>query len=198
MTQASVSDPLSNLVDAIEEHAQRQLALIDCVRTLREFLSPVSPSAGASETLSPQLTSAPLPTFEAPPPPPPVQMAPLAQRTFEAPPPPPPPVQMAPLAQRTFEAPPPPPPPVEMPPLAQPTFEAPPPPPPPVQMAPLGQPTVPAVPPESSSPPDVFLRALKRDYNYFTELDERLAQLGEDLSTSEVEGVDRWTEASSN
>jgi hypothetical protein len=54
------------------------------------------------------------------------------------------------------------------------------------------------VPPASASPPDVFLRALKRDYDYFTELDEKLAQLGEDLSPSEVEGVDRWTDASTN
>ena len=235
LTQASVSDPLSTLVDAIEEHTQHQLALVESVRTLRAFLSPAFTSDDASQMFSPhrapplpqpsfeapppppppvQAPPLPQPSFEAPPPPPPppVQAPPLPQPSFEAPPPPPPPpVQAPPLPQPSFEAPPPPPPPpVQAPPLPQPSFEAPPPPPPPPVQAPplpqpIPQPSFEAPPPESASvgspsetPPSHLLRALKRDYDYFTELDEKLAQLGEGLSTSEVEGDDRWPEASSN
>jgi hypothetical protein len=134
MTHTSVSDPLFDLVEAIEEHAQRQMALIDCVRTLRAFLGPVPTSDGAYQAFSPTLIGSeplsPLPTFQ-PPPPPPVHAPSPKEISLEV--------------------------------LAE-------------------------------SPPGLLVRALRRDYDYFTELDEKLARLSIDLSTQEVDDVHGWPE----
>src|ERR1039457_5470754 len=106
MTHTSVSEPLFDLVDAIEVHTQRQLALIDCVKTLRSFLGQVSPSDDAYQSFSPlligQAPPSSLPTFQAPPLPPPVQAPPSPLPTFQAPPPPPP-VQAPPSPLPTFQ-----------------------------------------------------------------------------------------------
>jgi hypothetical protein len=180
MTHASVSDPLSNLADAIEEYTRRQLALLERVRTLRAFLDPALDSDGTGRAYWPMQTAPAIRGLQPPPPPPPRVQTPIApQATVQASPPPPPPVQM-----------PPPPPRVQTPIAPQATVQASPPPPPPVQMPP--EPTSVGV----RSSPGVSLRSLKRDYDYFSELDAKLAQLGPDLNTHEDDCLDRWTEES--
>jgi hypothetical protein len=182
MTQTSVSDPLVDLVDAIEEHTHRQQELIECVRVLRAFLVPAW-TASETDQRDPRLLASPPPLHLAPPP---VQAAP-------PPPPPllfaPPPVQTAPQVQA---APPPPPPLLFAPPPVQaaPPVQAP----PPVQVAQESE----ALDNATDSPPQLLLRALKRDYDYFTELDEKLARLSLDLTTKDGDDVDGWPEATSN
>ncbi len=188
MTQTSVSDPLVDLVDAIEEHTRRQQELIECVRTLREFLVPTWTADGTDQPDARLLSSPSSPRLQAPPP-------------VHAPPPPPPPRLQAPPP---VHAPPPPPPPRLQ---APPPVQAPPPPPPPrLQAPPPAPPALLQTPPpvqaasesetlgdSTDSPPQLLLRALKRDYDYFTELDEKLARLSVDLT---VDDADRWPGAS--
>jgi hypothetical protein len=97
--------------------------------------------------------------------------------------PPPPPVSLTP-------------PPVHPPP---PVHAAPPPPPvsltpPPVYAAPGSE----TLGDSADSPPQLLLRALKRDYDYFTELDEKLARLSIDLTTEDVDEVGGWPGASTS
>jgi hypothetical protein len=185
MTHASsVSDPLLNLADAIEDHTRRHLALLDCVRTLTAFLDPASDSDGSGVRAYALQTAPPIPRLQ-PPPPPTVRAAPSPQATLlTSPPPPPPPVQA------------PPPPPLVQTPLApQATLLTSPPPPPPPVHAP---PEIASLQIQSEPSPGLSVRALKRDYDYFSELDEKLAQLGSDLNTHGDEGVDRFTGQSTN
>jgi hypothetical protein len=134
MAHTSVSDPFLDLVDAIEEHTQHQLALIECVRTLRTFLGPEWTTDATYHARSPGHTSPP-------------------ERVAA-----PPPVQAPPLVQAR-----------------------------PRELECVETPNDPA--------PKLLLRALRRDYDYFTELDEKLAQLRKDLTAQEVDG---WPEASTN
>jgi hypothetical protein len=75
-----------------------------------------------------------------------------------------------------------------------------------LQAPPLIQaaPPVPATPESGTlaepvdSPPQVLLRALKRDYDYFSELDEKLARLSVDLTTKDVDDVEGWPGATNN
>lgn len=136
MTQTSVSDPLVDLVDAIEEHTHRQQELIESVRALRAFLVPAWTTDGTDPPDSRFITS----------PPPSLLLAPPVQA--------PPPVQAAPATEV------------------------------------LGDST--------DSPPQLLLRALRRDYDYFTELDEKLALLSVDLSNQDVDDVEEWPGASTN
>jgi len=170
MTQTSVSDPLVGLVDAIQEHTHRQQELIDCVRALRAFLVPAQIAYGAVQPDSQLIASPPPPLLKAPSP-------------VQAPLPPPPSVQAPPPV---FEAPPP--------------VQAAPPPPPPVQAPPPVQTTSDSgtLAEPVDSPPQLLLRALKRDYDYFTELDEKLARLSADLTTKDVDDVDGWPGATNN
>ena len=90
---------------------------------------------------------------------------------------PPPPLLKAPSP---VQAPLPPPPPVQAPPPVQTTSDS----------GTLAEPV--------DSPPQLLLRALKRDYDYFTELDEKLARLSADLTTKDVDDVDGWPGATNN
>ena len=100
---------------------------------------------------------------------------------FLTPPPPPRTRPVAVPAPQSFEAPPPPP---RTRPVAVPaphSYEAPPPPP---WTRPVAVPAIiPATPP----------RATKRDYDYFAELDERLAHLRAEIGSEEFDEADGWS-----
>ncbi len=172
MTNTYASEPLLGLVDAIEEHTRHQQALIDCVRSLREFLVSADNPGPTPDALN-RLTA----------PPPPVSQTP--SYLIQAPPPTAP--------QLPIQAPPP----LQAPPLL------------PVPSAVLAPPAV-QVPVtdtptdagsaelDADSPPQQFLRTLKRDYDYFAELDEKLARLSTDLSAEDGDPVDGWPETGAN